>query len=368
MMLKTKNVKVRRGSLSGFTLVELLVVIAIIGILIALLLPAVQAAREAARRMQCSNHFKQIGLAVHNFHDAQKGLPPCNVGDTNRMTFWALIYPYIEQQALYDLIGQKRYSNMPDVTFNPWWKDNLNDEERKSFGSVPIYRCPSRRGGGSIITPDLEEHTVEGGFALGNGPRTDYAMVYTIDRSNTENVTIYWTENYQYSDQNTWTYQRGPFRVSQYSLGNPPTWQTTSWQPRDSFAWLADGTSNQFLVGEKHFPPGRLEKCGEGGSGTNSGDCSYLQNGQWKSPSLGRAFTAFRPAGGAFTMHSLALPNEQAADTSNPVYTYGFGSAHTGVCQFALGDGSVRSVSVTTPFDVLDAYANVNDGKSASLP
>ncbi|MDR1141441.1 MAG: DUF1559 domain-containing protein, partial [Planctomycetaceae bacterium] len=67
-----------RSSPFGFTLVELLVVIAIIGVLIALLLPAVQAAREAARRAMCANHMKQIGIAVHNFHDTFRGLPPTN--------------------------------------------------------------------------------------------------------------------------------------------------------------------------------------------------------------------------------------------------------------------------------------------------
>ena len=351
-------------------------VIAIIGILIALLLPAVQAAREAARRMQCSNHFKQIGLAIHNFHDAMKGLPPCNIGDTNRMTFWAIIYPYIEQQSLYNLIGEKRYANMPDVTFNPWWRDNLTDAERTSFGSVPIYRCPSRRGGGSATTGGTADLSLPdlGGFALDNGPRTDYAVVFTLNRFDSSPGVRYWTEHHVASDPNAtgqWTLQAGPFRVSNYSMGTPASWQTTSWSPRDTFARMADGTSNQFCVGEKHFPPGRLEQCngtGSGSTGANTGDCSYLTTGAWKSPSIGRAFSAFTADGTNFTMHSLALPANHKGDDQNPVYTYGFGSIHTGVCQFAMGDGSVQAVSVTTPFEILDAFANASDGKAVALP
>src|SRR5262245_27093757 len=93
----------------GFTLVELLVVIAIIGVLVALLLPAVQAARESARRMQCANHLKQIGLACTNFENQYKGLPPLRLAD-NWATWAAMILPSMEQSnviTLWDL--KKRY-------------------------------------------------------------------------------------------------------------------------------------------------------------------------------------------------------------------------------------------------------------------
>ncbi|MDR3197238.1 MAG: DUF1559 domain-containing protein [Planctomycetaceae bacterium] len=101
-----------RSSLFGFTLVELLVVIAIIGVLIALLLPAVQAAREAARRMSCSNKLKQLAIGVHNFHDVNTRFPnfyndPIYIGkgwdiNNGRGTFLGVLLPFIEQQALYD--------------------------------------------------------------------------------------------------------------------------------------------------------------------------------------------------------------------------------------------------------------------------
>lgn len=97
--------KVRSQS-RGFTLVELLVVIAIIGILVALLLPAIQSAREAARRTQCNNNLKQLGLALQNFHDSYGNFPPgMTDDDTNNFGWGAYILPYIEEQALYDSIA-----------------------------------------------------------------------------------------------------------------------------------------------------------------------------------------------------------------------------------------------------------------------
>ena len=128
---------------SGFTLVELLVVIAIIGILVALLLPAVQAAREAARRMQCQNNLKQIGLAIHNFHDAKKILPPAQrqswdlaQNKTVAGHSWAtFILPYIEQQAIHD-----KYDFSPNLN----WDDLPNDAATGPIRNrIATYICPS---------------------------------------------------------------------------------------------------------------------------------------------------------------------------------------------------------------------------------
>ncbi len=129
---------IRKNRPRGFTLVELLVVIAIIGILIALLLPAVQAAREAARRAECTNNLKQIGLALHNYHDTFKLFPPSALYDPSatsnggdRISGWVLILPFMEMETVYDLWD-----------FNYGYDDSENSQGKKE--PVKGFFCPSR--------------------------------------------------------------------------------------------------------------------------------------------------------------------------------------------------------------------------------
>jgi prepilin-type N-terminal cleavage/methylation domain-containing protein len=140
--------KSRGSSRRGFTLVELLVVIAIIGVLVALLLPAVQAAREAARRTQCVNNLKQIGLALHNYHDTYKTFPygSFNLRETwpSSGTNWrALILPFVEQQTIHD---QLTFSNNPAVHFMAGGAaggNALAGNEVLRRLVLPVYWCPS---------------------------------------------------------------------------------------------------------------------------------------------------------------------------------------------------------------------------------
>ncbi|MDR1492054.1 MAG: DUF1559 domain-containing protein, partial [Planctomycetaceae bacterium] len=130
----------------AFTLVELLVVIAIIGVLIALLLPAVQAAREAARRMQCTNHLKQWALGCHNHHDTLGALPPLGKeGNDDRIGWTVWLLPYVEQSAIYQLAASggtaaavNGTTNYDPFGGNPWDTNYLPWQTQ-----ISILICPS---------------------------------------------------------------------------------------------------------------------------------------------------------------------------------------------------------------------------------
>ncbi|MCC6124130.1 MAG: DUF1559 domain-containing protein [Pirellulales bacterium] len=144
----------------GFTLIELLVVISIIGILIGLLLPAIQAVREAARRTQCSNNLRQIGLAIHNFDCARKQFPPsCSGGPKGVWSLHARILPYLENGALYKAIDfSVDYDN---VMFGPGVP--------LSSIRVPTYLCPSERNDRAVIEGGKPKHYPLN-YALNLGP------------------------------------------------------------------------------------------------------------------------------------------------------------------------------------------------------
>ena len=205
---------------SAFTLVELLVVIAIIGTLVGLLMPAVQSAREAARRMSCSNNLKQIGLAMHNYDSVHRRLPATvtgvRVGTSNGrpvhqagLTAWVSILPFAEQQALYDQF---------DFNHSAW--DAVNETAAKK--TPPNYLCPSMR------------------IPKGGSPDDGFAS-YALSTG---------TEKYRNQLHNgAFVDAMNVFRSERLNAGIPESASWESWISIGDIA-NADGTTNTLLAGE----------------------------------------------------------------------------------------------------------------------
>jgi prepilin-type N-terminal cleavage/methylation domain-containing protein/prepilin-type processing-associated H-X9-DG protein len=357
----------------AFTLIELLVVIAIIAILIGLLLPAVQKVREAANRMSCTNNLKQIGLALHNYHDANGGFPPAKINSGSaqdatqnfyngkpgttvaRMingkpvakvyshTGFVLLLPFIEQDNLY-----KQYDFSLPSTHESWngyapatghVASDLANFPNGVTGTVnqavietyvKVYVCPSDQN-----PPPVDSYSLDDGYFAYSGPsqrRSNYLF-------NCYTATDY-TSSYNASSQ-----YAGAFGTNGAAR----------------LADIKDGTSNTIMVGEA-----RQQMCStyfgpRWGAGVHTSVHGYVPP-----PSNPTAYKWHinYPAGS----DPLCGPLPASDPRAKLQYAWGFGSWHAGGANFVLCDGSVRFLPDTMAFPVFQAMCSINGGEVITLP
>ncbi|MBA4189660.1 MAG: pilus assembly protein [Planctomycetaceae bacterium] len=336
----------------GFTLIELLIVIAIIAILIGLLLPAVQKVREAAARMKCSNNLKQIGIAVHAYHDVGGGLPPASIGNMG-LTFWAVILPYIEQGSISSQLnmdaagasdGCTNTSHL-DATTSAACTANYNVLKNTA---ISIYGCPTRRNG-----------PVKNANGL---PVSDYAIIISGGErwqfwSNPSDQTQALRVASVPGDMNLYSSSNGVVSGAPYPLQNP----NGGWRPRDTFARIRDGLSNTAIIGEKHITQNFLGKCCMNNHGPNGRDGYIYWNRGNGPPAYGEYWVAGAVEQG---IARNSLEGEGLAVSAAPA----LGSWHPGVCNFLFADGSVQAINVNISQAMLNAIGSAIDGNVVTLP
>lgn len=310
----------------GFTLVELLVVVAIIGVLVALLLPAIQAARESARRSQCSNHLKQIGLAFHNFQDTYGWLPTGGRDGDHRVSFsgsyaltrhgWNWTYwilPFLEENTVFDMATDE------DDPVPPGSGRNAQDDA-VGREAIATYYCPSRRS-----------PVAYGGFY-----RCDFAG-------------------------NAGEYSEGG-HSSGVSRGDRGVLMMTDHR-RTRVELILDGSSNTLMVAEKALHP---DAAGEDG-----GDNERWNNAGWDTDV---------PRWGALSTGEGLRPIPDSAAPVPPDWTTGplaphsfgrwhpyFGSSHPGGINACMADGSVRHINFTVEAEVFRLISLTDTGEAVSL-
>jgi prepilin-type N-terminal cleavage/methylation domain-containing protein len=324
---------------SAFTLVELLVVIAIIGVLVALLLPAVQAAREAARRTQCTNNLKQIGLAAQNFHDTFGRLPPgycgtpSNTGPSYSNTQWLgtlpFLLPYVEQQALFDQIQTVKDPNQPtsNPSQSPW-----------PAGSIPVWwglasdwNAAQLRING-FLCPSTNPYSSSGGT---------FAFLHTWGQDGSGTLTGGYFAGTSQIGRTNYLSVGGGLGTIPLSPGMSGGWQQFvgpfSNRSMNNLAAIVDGTSNTLAFGEA--VGGRLMN---GSNQTKQLEYSYSWMG----------------CGGMPSAWGLRL---SAAPFSHNWYQ--FSSEHPGGVLFVYCDGSVRNVTWQTPALQLRYRSSMAEGQ-----
>ncbi|UUO07752.1 DUF1559 domain-containing protein [Blastopirellula sp. J2-11] len=276
----------RRIERPAFTLVELLVVIAIIGVLIALLLPAVQQAREAARRMSCTNNLKQLALAMHNYHDTYGSFPPSGIDASNRSHgIWIRTAPFFEFSALYD-----------QYNFNTNWRGNL---DLCTQANMETLHCPS---GSSLISTLASEQPCWTTHYFGNagpvGLNATTGEDYARDESR-ENVSMFG----ELSDE-------GLYKLRS-TLG---------------FRDITDGTSNTIMLGELSWNDYPFYRAWNRG-------LVWTSNGLYLATTKNHRYPI-----------NIGIKTPTFTMVAN---NGGYGSQHPGGANFAMADASVRFLPET---------------------
>ena len=310
-----------RQSRHGFTLVELLAVIAIIGVLIALLLPAVQSAREAARRIQCANNFRQVGVAMHNYHATfqcfppgstwYKGVQPASCGPiplaiSYRGWGWGtFILPFVEQTQVYDMIDFKVGGH--------YYYESQNGclNQAAAATRIPVFECPSDPQAGELVA-------CSSAFQTGSDPDEDLPL------SNMAGI----ADSYEHTCDGTYAIH---FRLADGVMAN-----LGACKARD----ISDGTGNTLMIGEVTG----------GGRGSFKGHF-------W----VTRAIMDTGDGINGPTTLTGGLPAEDYSRSD-----VGPSSYHPGGCHFLLADGSVHFLAENIAYETLAALATRGGAETIS--
>jgi len=303
----------------GFTLVELLVVIAIIGVLVALLLPAVQAAREASRRTRCQNNLKQIGLACHNHHDVLGELPRAYSPITG-LSWHVYILPYIEQQPLFNSFD----TTTPNFTHN---SPNRNDPHGLTI--VPVYQCTSCPVKRQLFNPPNNTNGPSDLIPANTGSAAAVPHYYGVNGPRGGNSPVGTALHEGVPAATSGIFQRdGNIRMAR----------------------ITDGTSNTLMVAEMSWFSQKYGtryrtwvRGGEEYSGVVPGRPSFVVSCR----------NVTNPINGIFTANLIVPYNDMP-----------FGSMHAGGMNACLGDGSVRFLSQNLSMTTYRALASRDLGES----